>query len=349
MRRWREKPRWSNTGHHQPFTGRSGSFQALRRMRDLCSADAGALMPYDGENFQAVATHGLPDEFVTMLRRPFRGASHQRLIDGERIVHVVDAKAIPWSEHGDVERAFVERTNLRTSLFVPLRKDTLLGFISADRHEVRPFSGQRDRCWKLRRPGDDRDGVARLLTEQRERWATDGHRRGAQVINASPGDLAPVFDAMPERRAAVRGGVWYLVHSRWRLSALSIPQRPRFQGLSGVSRRLDAGSLLNRAMREQTVLNVADLGDIAIPRWRLAECRGSTCRHPLFCWVHLFTSTLHWACSHLSARGAAVLRQADDCCGTRSGGDRDGECAADHRRRKALEQKTTTADVAGHQ
>jgi two-component system, NtrC family, sensor kinase len=113
----------------------------LEKAHRLCGADAGALMRFDGEYFQAVATHGLRDEFATTLRRPFRGASHQRLIDGERIVHVVDAKAIPWGEHGEVERAFVERTNLRTSLFVPLRKNgALLGFISADRHEVRPFS-----------------------------------------------------------------------------------------------------------------------------------------------------------------------------------------------------------------
>jgi signal transduction histidine kinase len=113
----------------------------LEKAHRLCGADAGALMRYDGERFHAVATHGLPDEFETLVRRPFRGPSHQRLIDGEPIVHVADARVIPWDQLGEVERAFVERTNLRTSLFVSLSKDGhLLGFISADRHEVRPFS-----------------------------------------------------------------------------------------------------------------------------------------------------------------------------------------------------------------
>ena len=174
-------------------------------------------MQFDGTNFRAVATHGLPDEFAAMVQQPFRGMSHERLIHGDRIVHVADARAVAdWAMKGEVERAFVERTNLRTSLFVPLRKaGALLGFISADRHEVRPFTdtqisllesfaAQAVIAMENARLLDELRQRSNQLTQRNTEYSERIEHQAATIdvlkaMSASPDDPQPVFDLIVER------------------------------------------------------------------------------------------------------------------------------------------------------
>ena len=165
-----------------------------------------------------------------MVQQPFRGASHERLIYGDRIVHVDDARAVAdWAMKGEVERAFVERTNLRTSLFVPLRKEgALLGFISADRHEVRPFTDtQITLLESFAAQAVIAMENARLLDELRQRTDELAQRNteyGERIehqaatidvlkaMSASPGDAQPVFDLIAERARDICGGYGVSVH-----------------------------------------------------------------------------------------------------------------------------------------
>src|SRR6516162_4926331 len=78
-----------------------------------------------------------------MARQGFSPISlFRRLSSGELFVHVPDAATIVWPDDDHpLRRAAVEIVGIRTGLLVPLRKNgTVLGYISAQRQEVRPFT-----------------------------------------------------------------------------------------------------------------------------------------------------------------------------------------------------------------
>ena len=178
----------------------------LEKALDLCDAAFGMLWTYDGERLNAVAMRGVPDEYTVFAREPLlpgRQTGLGRILHGENLVHIADISDDEVYRSGDRLRvATVELGGARTLLVVPLRKDgALLGVFTIYRQEVRPFS---DKQIALLQNFAAQAVIAmenaRLLTETRE--ALDQQTATAevlQVINSSPGDLTPVFEAMLDR------------------------------------------------------------------------------------------------------------------------------------------------------
>jgi len=178
----------------------------LEKAMRLCEAAFGILLTYDGECYHWVATRGVPEEFTAERRGPQRMSPETalgRIARGEDIVHVEDVAAqethLALNHH---RRGLVAPTGARSSIWVALRKeDTLLGVFTAYRTEVRPFT---DKQIALLQNFAAQAVIAmenaRLITETRE--ALEQQTATAevlQVINSSPGDLAPVWHAMLEK------------------------------------------------------------------------------------------------------------------------------------------------------
>jgi GAF domain-containing protein len=179
----------------------------LDKAMRLCEAAFGILFTLEGESAVVRALHNVPAEFSEYLAREPPRAGPGTLL-GRAIVERVPLQAAdilssePYRQRASLSVASAELAHVRTLLVVPLVKDdVVLGLFTVYRTEVRPFA---DKQIALLENFDVQAVIAmenaRLVTETRE--ALEQQTATAEVlgvINSSPGDLAPVFDALLEK------------------------------------------------------------------------------------------------------------------------------------------------------
>ena len=231
----------------------------LEKATRLCQAEMGAFWTFDGEYMHVAAMRGVSPAYAEFLEQgPHRPGSGQlRFLRGERLIHTADITKSERYRSGDsLTRAVADLGGIRTLLVMPLRKDdAVLGSIGIYRQEVRAFTEKQIALLQsFAAQAVIAMENARLLTGTRE--ALDQQTATSevlQVINSSPGDLAPVFDAMLEKAVRLCGGssgiLWTLDGQRASLVASTLPSSSPI--IETLRRQGEAGEhpLLERVIR----------------------------------------------------------------------------------------------------
>ena len=237
----------------------------------LCGAKYGFIRTYDGESFHLGAMRGIPPEHTELLKQPrrppFTGTALERLVAGEAVVEIADVANQPGYRNIATARAMQEAGLARSMVWVALRKEhALLGFVSVFRNEPHPFSAKQTALLQsFAAQAVIAMENARLINETRE--ALEQQTATAevlQVINASPGDLSPVFDAMLEKALrlcdAAFGNLWTYDGEVGRLAAMcGASPEYRAELMRAGPRKPEPGDSLKRLVEGEPLVHIGDI------------------------------------------------------------------------------------------
>ena len=273
-------------------------FQAmLEKAVRICEAKFGSMYLYEGGTaFRFVASHNAPPDFVEArarnpIVRPPADTPLGRVAATRQVNQIADMTTIPsFLAHDPFVVSAVELGGYRSVLAVPMLKDNeLIGSINIQRRQAGPFDDKQiGLLISFAAQAVIAIENARLLDELRRR--TDDLSEALeqqtatsevlQVISGSPGELAPVFQAMLENSVRICqarfGQMFRCEHDRFRLVAqVGAPaalvqwdeQRGNFQP--------SAGGTLERLVRTRKVVHLADVASehASNPAARLAGAR----------------------------------------------------------------------------
>jgi signal transduction histidine kinase len=244
----------------------------LEKAIRLCDGVMGVLWTLDGERGRPAAALGVPAEYVALLRE--RGQMGtipplQQIMRGERVIQFLDTTEHELYRSGDPVSAVA--AGIRTLIWVALVKDgAAVGAFVIGRPVVQPFS---DKQIALLQNFAAQAVIAmenaRLINETRE--ALDQQTATAEileVINRSPGDLAPVFEAILEKAHALGGasrGTLFLFDGEVFRAAASqgYPEGPAERMLRGIT--VSEDPRLAALLAGERLIHVPDLMQLDDP------------------------------------------------------------------------------------
>jgi GAF domain-containing protein len=238
----------------------------------ICNANFGNLFRFDGENFYPVAQFNTPAGLLEAITRrgrfrPTPGISLDHVMRTKQVFHRADMAAEP------VLGFSTKFGGARSQVTVPMLKDdALIGAIVIYRQEVRPFTDKQIELVKnFAAQAVIAIENARLLSELRQRTTDLSEALEQQtatadvlrVISSSPGNLAPVFQAILENAVSIcdakfgtlfrfDGSAFHLAAQVNAPAALAEFQKKRGPFLP------PSGSNLDRMMKTKQVQNSAD-------------------------------------------------------------------------------------------
>ena len=233
----------------------------------LCVADQAALFLREGDVYRMATTYGFSSDVVAHLaERPLavdRTSMTGRVALAGKAVHIHDVLADPEYRATDYQQAFGYRTNLGVPL---LRDGTTIGVFALVRSEVDPFT---EKQIELVTTFADQAVIAienaRLLTELRELLEQQTATADVLgVINASRGDLQPVFEAMVDKARrlceADAGHLVLPVGDDYRSVAVSAMSTEMTKLIQSISYGPGRGTAIGRSLAERRPVQISDIG-----------------------------------------------------------------------------------------